>query len=118
MRAGRFSYKMVPPGRVQIPGFSNDDTYKRVICKGAKGLEITNSPENLLLLVSNGLVKDAPLPSGKAWTLGNYISEFGGIQARGKRTFGIFVPIDAEDDYSSMEENDLGEEEEKEVHAS
>ena len=85
-----------------------------MIIKGAKGLEITNSPENLLLLVSNGLVKDAPLPSGKAWRLGNYISEFGGIQARGKRTFGIFVPIDA-DDFSSMEENDLEEEEEKEV---
>ena len=108
---------MVPPGQVQIPGFSNDDTYKQVIIKGAKGLEITNSSENLLLLVSNGLVKDTPLPSGKAWTLGNYISEFGGIQARGKRTFGIFVPVDTEDVFSDMEESDV-DEEEKEVHAS
>ena len=56
-----------------------------MIVKGAKGLEITNSPENLLLLVSNGLINDAPLPSGKTWSLGNYISGFGGIQARGKR---------------------------------
>ena len=57
-----------------------------MIIKGAKGLKITNFSENLLLLVCNGVVKDAPLSSGKAWTLGNYISEFGGIQAIGKRT--------------------------------
>ena len=88
-----------------------------MIIKGAKGLKITNFSENLLLLVSNGVVKDAPLSSGKAWTLGNYISECGGIQAIGKRTFGIFMPVDTDDIFSNMEESDV-DEEEKEVHAS
>ena len=41
------------------------------------------------------------LPSGKSWTLGNYTAEFGGPQARGKCTFGIFVPFTKRD-----EEND------------
>ena len=87
-----------------------------MIIKGAKGLEITNSSENLLLLVSNGLVKDTPLPSGKAWTLGNYISEFGRTQARGKRTFGIFVPVDTENVFSDMEESDVDEKEKRYMH--
>ena len=45
------------------------------------------------------------------WTLGNYKSEFGEIQARGKRTYGIFIPIDA-DNFSDMEKD------QKEVHTS
>ena len=38
-----------------------------------------------------------PLPSGKPWTLGNYTEEFGGVQARGKRTFGIFMLFDSDE---------------------
>ena len=92
---------MVPPGKVQIPGFTDKDTHKEVIMKGAKGLGIDSPIHQLSLLISNCLVKDVPLPSGKSWTLGNYTAEFGGPQARGKRTFGIFVPFtkrDVEDD--------------------
>ena len=40
------------------------------------------------------MIRDAPLPSGVPWTLGNYVKEFGAVQARGKRTFGIFMPYD------------------------
>lgn len=107
-RSGRFSYKMVPPGKVQVPGFSNDDQYMEVLVKGAKGLGLTTSSDRLSLIVSNGLVRDAPLPSGIPWTLGNYVNEFGGVQARGKRTFGVFMPYDVADKedgmYSSTDE--------------
>lgn len=84
---------MVPPGKVQIPGFCNSDVYQEVVAKGAKGLGITAPMESLSLIVSNGLVRDVSLPSGKPWTLGNYTQEFGGVQARGKRTFGIFMQM-------------------------
>ena len=89
---------MVPPGKVQVPGFCNSDVYHEVVAKGAKGLGITASISNLALIVSNGLVRDVPLPSGKPWTLGNYTEEFGGVQARGKRTFGIFMAFDSDEE--------------------
>ena len=101
-RSGRFGYKMVPPGKIQVPGFSNGDTYREVLAKGAHGLGLTTSPERLSLIVSNGLIRDAPLPSGCPWTLGNYVSEFGGVQARGKRTFGIYMPYDVADEEAGM----------------
>ena len=41
-RSGRFS-EMIPPGKVQVPGFSNDDQYLEVVAKGAKGLGIATS---------------------------------------------------------------------------
>jgi len=50
--------------------------------------------ERLEMIVSNGLIRNAALPSSQPYTLGKYISEFGGVQARGKRTFGIYVPTD------------------------
>ena len=87
---------MVLPGKVQIPGFSDSDTHEDVIAKGAKGLGITVPSNQLSLLISSSLVKNTPLPSGKLWTLGNYIQEFGGVQARGKRTFGIYAPPEVE----------------------
>ena len=97
-KAGRFSYKMMPPGKVQVPGFCNTDMHRDIIMKGASGLGIDTSPDQLSLIVSNGLIRDALLPSGQQWTLGNYIDESGGVQARGKRTFGIFVPVDEEEE--------------------
>ena len=49
---------MVPPGKVQIPGFTDKDTHKEVIMKGAQGLVgIESSTHQLSLLISN-LVKD------------------------------------------------------------
>ena len=55
------------------------------------GLGIDAAPARLSLIVSKALVRDTQLPSGRPWTLGNYINEFGGVQARGKRTFGIIM---------------------------
>ena len=59
---------MIPPGKIQVPGFSNGNTYHEVLAKGARGLGLTTSPEHLSLIVSNGLIRDAPLPSGHSWT--------------------------------------------------
>ena len=47
MRAEQFSYKMIPPGKVQVPGFSNNDQYLEAVAKEAKGLGITTSPDRL-----------------------------------------------------------------------
>jgi len=92
-RAGKFGYGMVPPGKVQVPGFCSSDLYQEVIAKGAQGLGITAPIENLHLIVSNGLIRDVPFPSGKPWTLGNYTEELGGVQARGS----IFMVFDPEE---------------------
>ena len=97
-RSGQFGYKKIPPGKVQVLGFSNADTYKEVIIKGVNGLGMEVSPERLSLIISNRLVLDSLLPSGLAWNLGNYTNMFGGVQARGKRTFGIFMPYDVTDE--------------------
>lgn len=97
---------MMPPGKVNVPGFSSTDTHHDVITKGAKGLGIDTNPDQLSLIVSHGFVRDAPLPSGQPWTLGNYTDEFGGVQARGKRTFGILVNLDEENE----DEEDFGDE--------
>lgn len=44
-RIRRFGYQMGPPGKVQIPGFTDTGTHKEVIMKDAKGLSI-ESPTN------------------------------------------------------------------------
>ena len=63
-RGGQYSYKMLEPGRVQIPGFTDSDVYADVVAKGAKGLGIEDPTDNLRLIVSSGLVMDSPLSSG------------------------------------------------------
>ncbi len=88
---------MLPPGKVQVAGFSNEDTHLDVITKGAKGLELDTAPNQLSLIISNGLVLDTPHPSGLQWTLGGYIDDFGGVQARSKRTFGLLLPPEEEE---------------------
>lgn len=93
---------MVPPGKVQVPGFKDSDSHIDVITKGAKGLGITTSPHRLSLIVSNGLVKDNPLSCGNLWTLGGYTAEFGGSKVRAKRTFGIYVPPDEIEDEDEL----------------
>ena len=40
---------------------------------------------------------DAPLQNGRIWTLGGYVEEIGGVSARGKKTFGLYVPNDLEE---------------------
>ena len=42
--------QMMPPGRIQISGLSDADTYCDVIKKGVKGLNITAQPETLSLV--------------------------------------------------------------------
>ena len=83
---------------MQISGFTDDDIYADVVRKGSKGLEIQAIPSRLHLIVSGGMVMDTPLLGGKAWTLGRYIQEFGGTSARGKKQFGIYIPIDVEEE--------------------
>lgn len=94
---------MVPPGRIQIPGFEDSDTYLDVISKAAKGLGLDIPNHRLSLVISNSLVKDKHLPSGKPWTLGNYTGEFGGSQSRAKRTFGVFVSEEETDSDDEIE---------------
>ena len=83
---------------MQISGFTDNDTYSDVVLKGARGLEITANPSKLRLIVSHGMVVDAPLQGGKAWSLGNYITEFGGCSVRGKKQFGIYILVDIEEE--------------------
>ncbi len=104
-RGGRFSFRMLPPGKVQIPGFADDDSHVDVIDKAAKGLGINECTQSLSLMMSSGLVKNMPLSNGKAWTLGNFVEDFGGAQARGKKTFGICVPDDSDSEDTCTEES-------------
>lgn len=55
-------------------------------------MNITHPPDRLQFLVSNGLVTNGPLQDRKPWTLGNFIEELGGAQAKSKRMFGVCVP--------------------------
>ena len=52
--------------------------------------------------MSNGLVKDVQLSSGKPWSLGDYVRELGGAQVTGKRTLGICIPFDEEEDEGEL----------------
>ena len=98
---------MMPPGKIQVPGFCSDDSYSDVVEKAAKGLNITHPPDRLQFLVSNGLVTNGLLHDGRPWTLGNFIEELGGVQARSKRTFGVCaLPIlEISDDDIEDEDN-------------
>ncbi len=98
---------MQPPGKVQVPGFCDDDTHQDVIFKAAKGLDIKASAEPLSLVMSSGLVKNMPLSSGKPWTPGSFVKELGGAQVRGNRTFGVCLPSSSSDE----EEEDMPDDE-------
>ena len=84
-------------GNVLVSGFTDNDLYREVVTKGAKGLDIDVNPANLALIVSNGLVLDAPLSGDKPWDLGTYVEQIGGVSARGKKTFGIYIPFEDEE---------------------
>ncbi len=84
-----FPFECLPPGKVQIPGFADDDSHVDVIEKAAKGLGINECTQSLSLMMSSGLVKNMPLSNGKAWTLGNFVEDFGGAQAK-KRLESVF----------------------------
>ena len=84
----------MPPGKFQVTGFSNNDSYSDVIRKAAEGLDIKSSPEKLKLIVSGGLVKNTHFQDGSEWNLGSFIKAIGGAQLRNKKTFGICVPVE------------------------
>ena len=49
-------------------------------------------------MVSAGLVRDANVLDGSPWTLGGYVQEVGGVSARSKKVFGIYIPLDVEEE--------------------
>ena len=79
-RQTRLSYKLIPPGKIQVTGFCNSDSHSDVIRKAANGLDIKSSPEKLKLVVSGGLVKNTPFHDGSDWNLGDFIKAIGGSQ--------------------------------------
>ena len=85
---------------VQIPGFTDSNTYKELLAKGSRGLGIDASITDLQLIVSGGLVNDIPLHQGEPWSLGAYIQEIGGVSVRAKKTFGIYNVLDDDDEQS------------------
>ena len=86
---------------MQISGFTDGNTYQEVVAQGARGLIIKADPADLHLVVSGGLVMDDTLQDGKPWTLGGYVQEIG-VSARYKKTFGIYIPLDVEEEESSV----------------
>ncbi len=85
----------------------DEHSYQEVVERGAKGLNVRANPAELLLVVSSGLVVDAPLHDGNAWTLGGYVQEVGGVSARCKKTFGIYLPVDDEEEHSVCKKGQL-----------
>ena len=64
--------------------------------KASEGMGIRGTPEYMELVVSNCLVRDAPLPGGKPWLLGAYIQALGGAHVRSKKKFGLCAIEDKE----------------------
>lgn len=93
-RQSWLSYKVIPPGKIQVTGFRNSDSYSDVIRKAVEGLDIKSSPEKLKLIVSGGLVRNTHFQDGSEWNLGGFIKAIGGAQLRNKKTFGICVPVE------------------------
>jgi len=93
---------MMPPGKMQISGFTDDDTYSDVIAKGAKGLNITAPLHSLKLLLSGGLVSKSLFQDDKEWSLGQFTVEIGGVQIRSKKVFGLYIPMQVPNDVSCM----------------
>ena len=56
---GPAAFSRHSPGKVQVPGFSDDDTYRAVVTKVARGLGVNTNPARVSLIVSNGLVRDS-----------------------------------------------------------
>lgn len=99
-RAG-FSYVRTTTN-VQVPGFTDDDTYSEVVERGARGLAIKTDIDELQLVVSGGVVNDCPLQGEEQWTLGRYVEEIGGQAVRGKKTFGIYLPVDEDEEVEEV----------------
>ena len=94
-------YRKTTPN-TQVVGFTDADTHQEVIEKGARGLGIKCDFKQLALLCSSGLVPDY-LSKDVPWTLGEYTKLNGGSSNRSKKSWGIYVPFDIEND---MEDQD------------
>jgi hypothetical protein len=81
----------------QVVGFTEHDSHHDVITMAAKALEIHCDTSLLSLICSYGLVPDCPIED-QPWTLGKYIEHHGGVTNRGKKVWGIYIPVDADDD--------------------
>ena len=81
-------------------GFEEKDTHENVILKAAKGLGLKCDTKSLKLLCSNGLVLGTSIED-KPWTLGGYIEINGGKQSRSKKTWGLVIPVDEEENSST-----------------
>lgn len=81
---------------MQVVGFTNDNTYQDILSRAASGLGLKCDLSLLRLLCSGGVIPDVPI-GGKPWTLGEFIRQNGGSQNRGKKSWGVDVPIGHED---------------------
>ena len=81
---------------VQVVGFTDGDTHRDVLTKGANGLGVKCDINLLSLVCSSGIVPDTKI-CDHPWTLGEYIHLNGGVQNRSKKTWGILIPVDDED---------------------
>lgn len=85
---------------VQVVGFTEDDTHEEVVSKGARGLDINCDISELLLVCSNGIVRDVPI-FDKQWTLGAFTEQNGGSSNRSKKVWGLLCPVEDENLHTS-----------------
>ena len=90
----------------EVIGFTDADSHHDVLVKGARGLGINCSVNELSILCSGGLVPDIPI-NNEPWSLGEYIKLNGGSVNRSKKCWGIYVPIDVEEKLEVVNSNTL-----------
>ena len=72
----------------QVIGFTDPDSHHDVLIKGARGLGINCSVDELSILSSGGLVPDIPI-NNEPWTLGECIKLNGGSVNQSKKCWGL-----------------------------
>ena len=77
-------------------GFTDGDTHRDVVVKGARGMGIKCRVDDLAIICSGGLVPNLPM-GDQPWTLGEYIKLNGGSLNRSKKLWGIYVPFDTDE---------------------
>ena len=70
------------------------------MAQGARGLKINADPADLQLVIRGGEMIDAPLQDCSSWILGGYEQKIGRVSARGKEFFGLYIPLEVEDEGS------------------
>lgn len=72
------------------------DSYHDVLVKAARGLQIECDLDDISLICSGGLVANQCIDDN-IWTLGEFVKLNGGVTTRSKKTWGIYIPIDVDD---------------------